>query len=154
LDAALKKINELQDELLNIKDELDSNSQIAEKQSKKVLEMEDANSTIKALVAEYKEKNDTLTGLLAEYKGFKNEIENIKKELVHEMDARARAEKVSAEALESIDRLKDLHKDDLKKVKDTLSLEYKQAFLDVQVKHQEELSVLHNTYNSKIEELG
>ena len=154
LDTALNRVNELQDDFQKVKGELNGSKKVVEEQAKKIAELEDANSTTKALVAEYKEKNDTLTGLLSEYKGFKTDIEEVKKELDQERDARANADKSKTEALETIDRLKEQHKDDLQKVKDNIALEHKQDILDVQVKHQDEINKLHQTYNTKIEELN
>jgi chromosome segregation ATPase len=154
LDAALNRINELQGNIQEIKSELDCSQKVVGEQAKKIVEMEEANSTTKALVAEYKDKNDMLAGLLAEYKGFKASIEEIKKELEQEKDARVKADKAKVEALGTIDRLKELHKDDLQKVKDSAAMECKQTMLDIQAKHQEEINKLHQAYNSRMEELN
>ncbi|MCT4663010.1 MAG: hypothetical protein N4A40_14225 [Tissierellales bacterium] len=49
-------------------------------ENKKNLESMNANN--EALIAEYKEKIDTLSSLVNEYKGYKDDIENVKAELV------------------------------------------------------------------------
>lgn len=154
LDMALNRVGELEKELQMAKNELGDNQKVIEFQAKENAELKDANSTTKALVLEYKEKNDTLAGLLNEYKGFKTEIEKVKKELDQEKSSRVAAENAKAEALETIDRLKAQHQDDIQKVKGSIDLEHKQMILDIKAAHQDEISSLHKAYNSKIEGLN
>jgi hypothetical protein len=61
--------------------------------------------------------------------------------------------RLTSKTEEDINRLNTQHKDELQRTKDTLALEQKQALLDVQVKHQDEINKLHKVYNDQIQEI-
>lgn len=163
-EKATERIAELEAALRTSSEENENNIKVIESQSKKIIDLEDAVTTTKELVAEYKEKNDTLTGLLAEYKGYKSEIEETKKSLSDEREIKGTLEKEKKEALEvfekskvqyqeDIGKLNANHADEIQRIKNNLDMDHKQKLLDVQAVHQDELNKLHKDYNDQIQKM-
>lgn len=107
------RVAELSEEVNKLTDLLTGCNNVIDSSTKKINELEEANSTTKALVNEYKDKNDTLAGLLAEYKAYKAEIEEIKVILSSEKEARIAAEKGKQDAEDLAERIKSQHQEDL-----------------------------------------
>lgn len=154
------KIQTLQDNLLSLKSQYDDTLALMKEANERVAQIEEVNSTNKALVQEYKEKNETMLSIVNEYKGYKEIIESLREELREEKDKSATASRgiISAEdqvnsLKKEIERMTAAQKDEIERVKEHISLERDKTLLEVRNEYQEKIAKLQDEYREKVTEL-
>jgi len=130
------------------------------RQQKEIQQLAEINQSNKSLIEEYRQKNDTLTGLLAEYETYKNQIQELKKEVNLEKIKRAGAEdkfKKAEDALnknkEKLFQAEERYKAQIESIIEQQSFEKEKALLEQEKSLRNELQAEREEYNNRIKTL-
>jgi len=130
------------------------------RQQKEIQQLAEINQSNKSLIEEYRQKNDTLTGLLAEYETYKNQIQELKKEVNLEKIKRAGAEdkfKKAEDALnknkEKLFQAEERYKAQIESIIEQQSFEKEKALLEQEKTLRNELQAEREEYNNRIKTL-
>ena len=130
------------------------------RQQKEIQQLAEINQSNKSLIEEYRQKNDTLTGLLAEYELYKNQIQELKKEVNLEKIKRAGAEdkfKKAEDALnknkEKLFQAEERYKAQIESIIEQQSFEKEKALLEQEKSLRNELQAEREEYNNRIKTL-
>jgi DNA repair exonuclease SbcCD ATPase subunit len=126
-------------------------------QVNRLTELLDSN---KALMEEYRAKNENLTELVNEYKGYKEKNKDLIREVENEQSLHVK----SREALKDCDvkviklegwinEMTVKHSDELKTLKDKLSIEHEKELLKKDREYQNMIQSIRDEYNQKVKEL-
>ncbi|HNR66228.1 MAG TPA: hypothetical protein PKJ95_08065, partial [Atribacterota bacterium] len=130
------------------------------RQQKEIQQLAEINQSNKSLIEEYRQKNDTLTGLLAEYETYKNQIQELKKEVNLEKIKRAGAEDKFKKAEDTLNKNKEKlfqteerYKVQIESIIEQQSFEKEKALLEQEKSLRNELQAEREEYNNRIKTL-
>jgi len=130
------------------------------RQQKELQQLAEINHSNKTLIEEYRQKNDTLTGLLAEYETYKNQIQELKKELDQERNKSKEAQGKTKDTEETLKRTKERlfqteerYKAQIENIIDQHSFEKEKALLEQEKSLRNELQAVRDEYNNRIKAL-
>ncbi|MEW6040982.1 MAG: hypothetical protein AB1633_05630 [Elusimicrobiota bacterium] len=157
LEEKTNLTKELEEEKTIIQEEKSAIELRVENENKQHTEI---NLSNKALIEEYKQKNDTLTGLLAEYETYKNQIQNLKKNLDQERDEKKEAQYKARDMEEALNKIKETlcrteesYKTQIENIIEQRTFEKEKALLEQEKSLRNELQGIREEYNNKIKAL-
>ena len=161
LENSLKEKITIAKELAAEKDKIQEEKINLElRQQNEIRQLAEINQSNKSLIEEYRQKNDTLTGLLAEYETYRNQIQELKKEINLEKIKRAGAEdklKKAEDALgktkEKLSQTEERHKAEVENIINQQSFEKEKALLQQEKTLRNELQAVREESNNKIRTL-
>jgi len=161
LENSLKEKITIAKELAAEKDKIQEEKISLElRQQKEIQQLAETNQSNKSLIEEYRQKNDTLTGLLAEYETYKNQNQELKKEVNLEKIKRAGSEdklKKSEDALnknkEKLFQAEERYKAQIESIIEQQSFEKEKALLEQEKSLRNELQAEREEYNNRIKTL-
>jgi chromosome segregation ATPase len=161
LENALKEKITIAKELAAEKDKIQEEKiNLDLRQQREIQQLAEINQSNKSLIEEYRQKNDTLTGLLAEYETYKNQIQELKKEVNLEKIKRAGAEdkfKKAEDALnknkEKLFQTEERYKVQIESIIEQQSFEKEKALLEQEKSLRNELQAEREEYNNRIKAL-
>lgn len=131
---------------------------------KDIEQLSKSNANNDSLIEQYKEKIDTLSSLVTEYQAYANENKQLQIEMqtlkeknrssIEEMRDTVKdvAEQLQQVQLE-LSKQQEQHESTLKSFAEKKDLEKEKAILETEKKHQAELAITTNEYNTKLHEL-
>lgn len=161
LENALKEKITIAKELAAEKDKIQEEKiNLDLRQQREIQQLAEINQSNKSLIEEYRQKNDTLAGLLAEYETYKNQIQELKKEVNLEKIKRAGAEdkfKKAEDALnknkEKLFQTEERYKVQIESIIEQQSFEKEKALLEQEKSLRNELQAEREEYNNRIKAL-